>query len=316
MLESLRFVKGAISKKDHLPELAHFHIADGRILGFNGAMGLSAPVPLDLEANPKALPFFKAIETCKDTVQLHMTSSGRLAVKSGSFKAYIDCVDSSMSTEIIPQGDVATSTGRLLPALETLSPFISEDASRPWSKGVLFKETKAYATNNIVLIEYDLGYKVPFEITVPHKAVRELLRIKEEPHSIQTDGSSVTFHFEGDKWLRTQVYAQPWPDLEPILNRGVAHTAVPSGLYQTVEELLPFTDDLTMLYMEPGVVRTEIHTGIGAEIEVNVQSTGAFQGKQLAALNGVATHIDFETYPDPCPFAGPGIRGVIMGARK
>lgn len=316
MLESLRFVKGAVSKKDHLPELAHFHIADGRILGFNGAMGLSAPIPLDLEANPKALPFFKAIETCRDTVQLHMTDANRLAVKSGGFKAYIDCVESGMSAEITPQGDVAISTGQLLPALETLSPFISEDASRPWSKGVLFKGTKAYATNNIVLIEYNLGYEVPFEITVPHKAVRELLRIKEEPHSVQTDGSSVTFHFSGDKWLRTQVYAQPWPDLEPILDRGVACTPVPDSFYQTVEELLPFTDALTMVYMEPGVVRTEIHPGVGAEMRVDVQCTGAFQGKQLTALNGVATHIDFQAYPDPCPFAGPGIRGVVMGARK
>lgn len=316
MLESLRFVKGAVSKKDHLPELAHFHIAGGRILGFNGAMGLSAPIPLDLEANPKALPFFKAIETCRDTVQLHMTDSQRLAVKSGGFKAYIDCVESGISTEIVPEGELAQSTGHLLPALETLAPFISEDASRPWSKGVLFKGTKAYATNNIVLIEYDLGYEVPFEITVPHKAVRELLRIKEEPLSLQTDGSSITFHFEGDRWLRTQVYAQAWPDLEPILDRGGSGAPVPEGFYQTVEELLPFTDALTMVYMEPGVVRTEIHPGTGAEMEIDLSGTGAFQGKQLTALAGVATHIDFEAYPDPCGFAGPGVRGVIMGARK
>src|SRR5690606_40453146 len=58
-----------------------------------GSLALCSPIDLDLEVTPKADPFIKAIATCKDTVQLNMTPAGRLSIKSGSFRAFVDCTD-------------------------------------------------------------------------------------------------------------------------------------------------------------------------------------------------------------------------------
>lgn len=91
MIEALKFVRGAVAKKDFVPALTHFRIENGSIKGYNGTIGLCSPIALDLDASPKALPFIKAIETCRDTVSMHLTGAGRLAVKSGKFRAYVEC---------------------------------------------------------------------------------------------------------------------------------------------------------------------------------------------------------------------------------
>ena len=44
MLESLKFVKGAVSRKDHVPALTHFQIKNGFVKGHNGTLTLCAPM--------------------------------------------------------------------------------------------------------------------------------------------------------------------------------------------------------------------------------------------------------------------------------
>ncbi len=42
MLDTLKFIQGAVARKDHVPALVHFRIAGGRIRGFNGTLSLAA----------------------------------------------------------------------------------------------------------------------------------------------------------------------------------------------------------------------------------------------------------------------------------
>ena len=93
MLSSLKFVQGAVAKKDFVPALNHFRIEGGRVKGYNGMIALCGPIDLDLSITPKALEFTKAIQACTDTISLHITPAGRLSIKSGRFKAFVDCLD-------------------------------------------------------------------------------------------------------------------------------------------------------------------------------------------------------------------------------
>ena len=43
MIDAVKFVQGAVAKKDYVAELTHFLIQDNRITGYNGIMGLSSP---------------------------------------------------------------------------------------------------------------------------------------------------------------------------------------------------------------------------------------------------------------------------------
>lgn len=315
MLDSFRFVVGAVAKKDFVPVLQHFRIEGGTIRGYNGAMGLCCPIDLNLNVCPKALPLIKAVQTCKDTIAIHQTASGRLSIKSGGFKALIDCIDESFP-EMTPEGTIVKLKGELLAVLKKLTPFIAEDASRPWARGILLKEQSAFATNNVCLVEYWLGYDFPVAINIPKTAVTELLRIGEEPTKLQWSENNVTFHFAGDRWLRTQTYSTEWPDLAPILNAPAVLTSFPDEFWPALEALIPFADENGRVYFKQNAIATGATDDAMAAHEVlGVAEGPCFNIKQLRLLQDVADLVSFETFPKPCAFSGDRLRGAIVGMR-
>lgn len=316
MLDDLKFVQGAVAKKDYMPALTHFHIAGGRIKGYNGSLALCSPIDLDLDVRPKALPFARAIQTCRDTVQLNMTPKGRLAVRSGAFKAYIECTEDPFP-EVEPEGQKIEIDGELLlKVMTTLEPFVAEDASRPWARGVLLRGTQAVATNNVVLVEYNLGTPFPVEVNVPHTAIKELLRIKLPPVAIRVCQDNLTFQFEGGRWLRAQTYSTQWPDYQRILE-GADNPMVPPppALFQALEDLMPFADKLERVYFHSeGVGTAPAGCEEGAFIKVpDLKAEGCYNGRYLLSLSNTIKTVDLTAYPKPSRFSGDGVRGAIIG---
>lgn len=316
MINSLKFVMGAVAKKDFVPELLHFHIEKGFVRGYNGMLGLCCPIDLNLDVKPNAVQFIKAIQACKETAALHMTDKGRLAIKSGAFRAFLDCIPGDFP-EVAPEGTVIPLNGKLLGVIKTLAPFIAEDASRQWARGILLRGQSAFVTNNVVLIQYHLGYDFPVDLNIPRSAVVELIRIGEEPVSLQIGEGNVTFHFEGDKWLRTQTYDLAWPDVEKVLDAPASElAAAPSGLWEAAESLAPFVDDLGHLFLTPGKVSTSQEGGEGASMDLEeIKYEGCFHFKQVTLISKIVDTIDLSTYPKPSPFRGENLRGVIVGMR-
>lgn len=315
MLDALKFVQGAVAKKDFVQALTHFHISGGFIKSYNGSLALCSPIDLDLEATPKADPFIKAIATCKDTVQLNMTPAGRLSIKSGSFRAFVDCTDEAYP-DVQPEGEVLELDGALLKALEKLNPFIAEDASRQWARGILFRGRSAFATNNVTLVEYWLGYDFPVEVNIPKPAVQELIRIGEEPTKVQVCENSVTFHYASGRWLRTQTYSTRWPDTAKILDRDSTQQPFPEGFFEALADLLPFADDLERVYFLNTRMATTPVEGLGASVDlVGLPEQGIYNIRQLQLLEAVAETIDLSQYPAPCLFYGDRVRGAIVGMR-
>ena len=318
MLEVLKFVKGAVGKKDYVPALTHFQIADGRITGFNGKISLSSPIALDLECCPKAIPFVKAIEACTDTAQLHLTPSGKLSVRSGRFRAHVDTVEVDVFPEVLPEGEFVELDGHLLPALRKILDIIGEDASRPWATGILLDGNSAFATNNVILAEHWLGYHFPYRVVLPKSTVKEMIRIGEEPVRMQLTAMSVTFHYEGDKWLRSNLISEQWPDVRELLE---AHCADPKSLpkvedtfWEGLETIAPFLDDSFRVYLSEDSVRTSMEEGAHVE-QCGEGLSGIYNHKMLGLLRGLADRIGFAAYPERVSWYGENVRGLIMGMR-
>jgi DNA polymerase III sliding clamp (beta) subunit (PCNA family) len=319
MLKELKFVQGAVARKDFVQALSHFRIENQTIKGFNGVIGLCTPIELDLDVTPKAVDFAKAIQTCKDTIAIHLTAKGKLSIRSGQFKALVDCIPKEDFPEVTPLGDFVKLDGKLLENIKALQPFISDDAARPWARGVLFRGQSAFATNNIILVESWLGYNFPTTVNVPREAINELIRINEEPESLQIAPNRITFHFSGNRWLSSQTLSTEWPDLARVLSVPSNPVSLPQGLFQALEDLAPFTDKMERVYLHPdGRVHTHLDEGEGASVDLESVAglEGCYNHKHLASLDGVAHKIDLTTYPAPCMFFGDKIRGAIVGLRK
>jgi DNA polymerase III sliding clamp (beta) subunit (PCNA family) len=316
MLSKLKFVQGSIAKKDFVPALTHFSIENNTVRGYNGMLALCSPIPFDIECKPKADPLIRAIANCTETVSLSLTPAGRLSIKSGKFKAFIDCIESD-SDYIRPVGDPMEIDGAaLLKALKTIAPFIGDDASRPWSNGVLLLGQSAFATNNVTLVEYWAGTTVANPINIPRAAIKEMLRINEPPISAQLAENAITFHYTGDRWLRTQLLETKWPDLRKVLDRPSNPIPLDVALFEAIATIKPFMDKMGRILFREGRIATHENETEGASYEVEgFNHTGVYQVDMLNLLNGPAQTIDWSGYPGPCMFFGDRLRGAIIGMR-
>jgi hypothetical protein len=321
MLKELKFVMGSVARKDYVPELQHFKIENGRVEGFNGVIALSTPIDLDLAAMPKAVPFVKAIERLPDTQEcvLDLTKAGRLSVKSGRFKAFVECWEAEHETpHVSPKGETYAMPGGILPILKRMAPFTGIDASRPWACGILLDGQTATATNNIVVVQHWLPeLTFPSPINLPSVAVNEMLRINREPVAMQPEPGAITFHYEDGAWMRTSLLEGTWPvDLSNVLDRECAPKAVTPGLFDAVERLEPFGKD-GRVFLRPELVTTSLTEGEGAQMELpGLEADGCFHMDQIVALRDLATSIDWTMYPMPCIFFGDNVRGALVGIRQ
>lgn len=316
MLKELKFVQGAVSSKDFIPALTHFRIENGTVRSFNGMMALCCPIALDIDCTPKATPLIKAIGNCDETVTLTITPTGRLSVKSGSFKVLIDCIQDE-TPHVHPEGEIINFVGEdLLKAFATIYPFIGDDASRPWANGILLKGQSAFATNNVTLVEYWVGSDFPFECNIPRACIKEMLRIGEAPLYAQASDHSITFHYGENRWIRTQLFSTEWPDLSKVLGMESNMLPINEELFVGLEKLKPFVDKQGKIFFKEGLICTSFDEAEGADYNVphhNYQ--GIYNIEMLNLLKGVATKIDWSCYPKPCLFQGDRLRGAIVGMR-
>jgi hypothetical protein len=309
LLQALKFVSGAVAKSDYLPALQHVAIGGGYVVSFNGTVALCAPVVLDLTACPRAAVFAKAIAACTEPAQLHMTDQG-LAVQSGALRVVVPCTKETFP-RVFPEGFAIPLGGAFLPALKTLEPIVSTDTSKQWSNGILLRGSSAYATNNTILCEYWLGHALPVDVNLPLPAVRELLRIDEEPTRVQVSERSATFHFADGRWMRTALFPTTWPQsLTSLLSHTEPVTPLPDGFFAALKQLAPFVD-IDVCLLDKGISTYPAST---AHVTLTGLHAGPrFNMAQLRRLDGIATAINFCDYPQPCRFIGEGVRGVILG---
>lgn len=319
MLDALKFVQGAVARRDFVPALTHFRISNRQVKGFNGSLAICSPIDLDLDCSPKATQFVKAIGACTETIAMHIAENGKLVVRSGNFKAHIECDDPKNFPDILPAGRFVTLPDSLLPALAYLEPFIAEDASRPWACGVLFDGESAYATNNIVLVQYWLGFSFNGRVNIPAAAVREILRIGDNPIRLQISDNRLTFHYEDGRWISTQLFESQWPDTSALLDKHIDSevTDIAPTFWSALEQLLPFVDELGRCYFHGERMATADKPDVsGVSVAVDCPGSGIFNAKQLFNLRAIAQRMGFAAYPAPVPFFGERSRGIIVGLRQ
>lgn len=318
MLDALRFVQGAVHKNGITPELEHFRIKDGRIVGFNGYMALCAPIALSFDVTPKATTFHKALQACGDSITIDRTAAGRLKIRSGDFTAFVPCLDTD-AYDAQPEGETYPAPAGMAETFARMLPFVGDDASRPWAMGLALGGGCYTATNNVILLQVWDGHQLP-AFNCPRFAVAEIARLKENPVSVQLCDHSVTFHFSGGRWLRSQLLAQEWPTekMNSILERPFTPQPLPAEFFDAVERLRPFIEGQTSpLYMTNGMLATDPdgHEK-GSSIEFDPPMPlpeAAFMYKALHMLRDEVTGIDLDLHPSPCLFVGPNSRGALIG---
>lgn len=322
LIAPLRFAAGGVSSKTTSPELCHFLIKDGRVTGYDGVLTMSAPIEVGLNMMPRAAKLVEAIKAAPDNAEIALakTPAGKLSIKAGKFKVFVDCLPDDYSLLVpMPEGDICAGSSELLPAIQAAIPFCADGKGPTWSQGLRFNGPSVFATNSLVLIEKYHGCLIPREFIIPVAAAKELLKIKDPISHLQVGENSVTFHF-GDKWLRTALVSGKWPEnVEPMFGMPGNREPLPEGFFEACKTLaaVPLDDEATQkLHLRDGIVSNSPSDDAGSSIEMHVASAGIYPLEQLLLLEGVAQSLAWGTYPKPCPFMGEKLRGILLGFQR
>lgn len=319
--DDLQIVLGAVATKELVPLLTHIHNYSehgrGRMQGTNGRVTIDSSSSVDMYFTVPAEKYYRAIVACDDEAKLKITDNKKLSVSKGKTRILLPLAsDEEFPLESPTQGK-AKKLGGVLSMLNTIRPFIGDDATRPWSCGVLFHDGFAYATNNVVLV------KIPFTgwkgtLTIPVFAVDELIRLDDEPFKMTADDNSVTFFYKDGVWLKSVLFSEAWPDLSTMITKCKANknTKIPELLIEAVQTILPFCPEpkFPKIKFTGDSVSTE-DGDMSAQVGGFKMDECSFRAEPLLQVLGVAEYMDFSTYPQPCPFVGDGIEGVIVGLR-
>ncbi|QIQ60758.1 putative replicative clamp [Stenotrophomonas phage BUCT627] len=318
MIDELKFVQGAVGKTDMLAQMTHFCIENRQIRATNGRITIGAPIACDLTVKPKADKFVAAITQAEGTVSLTVNQAGKLVVKSGRMNVRIDCLTEDFHYPR-PDGIARQIDGQgLRKALDTLRPLVAERrAPQEWAKGVLLRGASAFATNGHAVGQYWIGTEFPGEVVIPLDTVAEILRIKEAPKHVQIDNSSMTFHYEGMKWVRTALLAARWPENSAIeamfaKERG-NYVPIPKEAFETAKKLKKYIEDDGFFYMDRGEFRSHLGGDEGATIAIDF-APGLFRLKlqDFLDMEEYATEMEFNEWGNNVPLYLRG--GMFRGA--
>lgn len=332
----LRRVRGAVSTRDLVPVLTHFHFYSGRVQGTNGFLTIDSELPgSKIEGTVPAERFLKVLDRCGDDVTITQDEH-HLHIKSGKFKAKIALSrDPFPRAESIALPDVTRV--HLPPALwksiAAVEPFIGTDASRPWSCSILLRGPHAYATNNIVLVrslfDPDLYEDGP-DLLLPQFLVDEVTRLKEMPDAVYRSETALQLSYPAANglpafWIRSVTYNESWPPIEGMFaTLPEACPPLPDGLRDAAETVAQFCPDQKMpvLRFLDGQVCTLDGDHTAAIEGFDTLPDAAFLAPNFLPVLAACSHIDFSPYPSPCPFyrnGAPGeyrlIEGLALGVR-
>jgi len=325
LLESLKFVQGAIGSTRLEPRLSYFLIKDGYVTGTNGHIQLSSPIDTDAVIAPRAREFVRALEQCEDEIEMFLTQSGNLRLTSGEFTAVVPAMnlDEMYVLERPTGGETVFIPTDLLEVVKMIKPYISDDASRDWSTGVLMGNGYAYATNNIIIARFNTGLKTSLWFNLPLHVIDEMVRINDNPNyiSIHRLTQQVTLHYPGHRLLHSTLGPMNWPDLNNILRMLDLSDSVGvpvDELLGHVEKIKHFLDKEGRVFISPDAVFTSTdYTEQGAIVKctTNVDHTVCFHHSMLQKIAGEGNMVDLNKYPGPCPVWNPNnsMLGAIVG---
>lgn len=289
---------------------------NGSLFAYNGIYQYQAPFDLKTDESfaVNEAKVAAAIRSCGDEVEVSITKEF-LRIKNGPFSVRVRKIETVSPLELItlPPKTPKTAPEGLLEALRRVRPFVSTDASRPWSVAVRVAEGFAWATNNLSLVRAPIACKIP-DMIIPAAAVDFVCELG----SIDRLGIESTGHIViqcGDALVRFSQALAQWPDMGNFFKKMPAKLPeIPSEMTEAAAKVAKFAErfisiDDSKLHSKSESVETEYEVSFK-------KSKGIYNASMLALILENATHADFSFYPDPIYFRGEGIEGTAVGVKE
>ena len=239
LLSSLK-VLSSILKDDGSVLERHVLLKDHLATATNGILSIGEPIQEDMTAAPNGLLFREALNKCGASFSITQLAH-TLEIKGGRFKAVIPCIPPEDIQGAFPDPAIAACDDRLKVSLAAVAP-LALDENSVVTASVLIDKGCVTATDRKVIIQHWHGNDLP-TLTLPKTLIKPLIGNTKKLVAFGYSKSSCTFHFEDKSWIKSQYFAEKWPDINSILDRKISAHPIPEAFYDAIDALEKFSED-------------------------------------------------------------------------
>lgn len=317
-LDALRFV-GAILKDVGAAYETHIVLNNKTATAFNGVLASGALIQEDIHACPNYKLFTEALSKCGQNLSITQLDNNRISIKSDKFKALVPCLEQSTFAPIIPDMGTFSIDDTFKIGLDAVGMLATEGAQSVVAASILMNGQTLIATNRVVMFEFWHGKELPDKVVLPKALITPLTKNTKKLSTFGYSPNSATFYYEDDSWIRTQLFAEQWPDVRRILDGTTNPFPLPADFWQGLEAVAPFSTDGTV-HFENNRIQSHANPDTGASFEVSGLPRGPIHSiKQLMLIKPHATSVDFfapTSSGTMLKFFGERIRGAIAGRNE
>lgn len=324
MKSELNWIKDAVATDNKiLDHLRFVLVKDGFVHGYDGRVCAAHPFSDTRTYLVPMAHFYAAIDRLSgdDEVRIDIAAEA-IVVKQGRLRATIRTLDPVLWAYAPPKDVKWRPVPQdLIEVFTDLRPFLSDNASQPWSLGMQLKNGVLYATNNVVLAAADLpGAGVP-EALIPAWAVDFVCKRAIDLTHWALDARALYFKWKNGAWAWAQLINATYPETAYglIAKLPEPSTEIDVAWIEAYNRVVSLGGDYVKLYPDRIVSQQD---GLIAEEPMatpapanGTDDHSAWAIEQLGNVLSCATHWSPDAFPMPAPFIGPKVRGIIVGRR-
>lgn len=320
LIAAIKFVGLAQAKNGTVAE-TFCHLANQWAAASNGVLTIATRIEEDLNACPQTATFLDALQRVETDLSITQISQGFLSVASGDFRGVVPCAPFDQVPISPPDDPVAVIDDRLKAAFEAVLKVPNELSPLPHTAGVLLQSGSVVATNGAIILEYWHGIDLPPNMLVPKVALQAVLKSGKPLVRFGFSQTSVTFWFEDQSFIKTQIFAGQFPAYKSVIECNYGDMwPVPTDFFKAVAAVANFSENGSIFFKNGQVVSNlNDETPSFYKVEGLPEGVG-FDGKLLALIADKASRFLF-TEADPTGrneiprlfFVGENLRGVVAG---
>lgn len=286
LLDAVQFCAAGF-KEDGETYSTHAMIYGGWITTYNGIVMYGAKIDTQMQAMPHYGKLFAALKaTTGDAVQVTQLSQDKISVKGKGFKTIVPCLnDYSLVPRTPADPPLGMIDSRMREGFEIMRQIAKKSGETILQSAVLIRNGDMVACDRQLLGMFWHGIGFP-EVAVPADFIEAVLKVAKPMVSFgYTEGQSLTFYFDDESFIRTQLYNETYPDVSRAMpSSWEGMKEMPAELFAGLRRIAPFVDkSKRMVFCNPG----ELATAVEAESDDGTTV-------DVAGLEDVANGLDVE----------------------
>ena len=291
----------------------HMTFINGYAYRYDGILAVAYPCADQISVAPLFEKFEQALKRVGNDFEI-LISDDKMIVKGGKLRAHVPVMSADDYPAVPPDAMlIAVEDEAFRGHMTRVSRIASDTSSHVITASILLTNGFATSTDRNVLLQTRHGVFIDGSLSVPKTAIAALLKSGEKLLGFGYSEGSITFWFESGAFIRSQLYAQEWPDVDAFLpTTPETHKQLPKDFFEAVENIVALSETDDIVIDKRGVSDGNADDVTASLHETKIKDgSGKVSGKRLLFLRDFVDSANFDA-DDKVTFFGTDFRATIQ----